>query len=71
MTPEQAEAINTPKELRTAEQRAIIFGDCNPNRQHNAYKSRAVDLVERLNSGLYLSKADKKEAKMYKREGTV
>lgn len=63
------EAINTPKELRTKQQKALIFGDCNPNLKIETYRLRSNELVRRLDAGEYLTKADKKEAKKLKKEG--
>lgn len=71
MNTEAQIAISTPKHLRTDAQKAIIFGDCNPNRQYEAYLSVAAELVRRLEAGEWLSKADAKSARYYKKHGTV
>lgn len=47
----------------TPEERAILFGDCNPNRQIDAKQSYEDELVRRYLNGEPLSKADKKEAR--------
>lgn len=65
------EAVATPKELRTPRQRQLIFGDCNPERKLEDYRSRAEELVRRLDNGEPLTKMDAKEARRYKREGII
>jgi hypothetical protein len=64
-------AIATPKHLRTMRQKGIIFGDCNPTRDHEKYVAHANELVRRLDAGEWLSKADTKSARYYKKHGTV
>lgn len=53
----------------TKEEQSILFGDCNPDRQLEAAELRAKELLRRLEEGLPLSNADRKEARRYKRMG--
>lgn len=47
----------------TLEERSILFGDCNPNRDIEKNQAYENTLIERYQNGLPLSKNDKKQAK--------
>jgi hypothetical protein len=55
------------RENLSDEQRAHIFGDCNPNRKLENHLDRRTMLIDRLDRGLPLSKVDKATARRYKR----
>jgi len=55
------------RENLTEEQRAHIFGDCNPDRKLESHLALRATLIDRLEKGLPLSKADKATARRYKR----
>jgi hypothetical protein len=55
------------RESLTEEQRDHIFGDCNPDRALEGHMAVRAALIERLDNGLPLSKADKATARRYKR----
>ena len=55
------------RENLSEEQRAHIFGDCNPARKLESHLDRRAMLIDRLDKGLPLSKADKATARRYKR----
>lgn len=55
------------RENLTEEQRAHIFGECNPDRKLESHMAQRAMLIDRLDKGLPLSKADKSTARRYKR----
>jgi hypothetical protein len=54
------------RENLTDEQRAHIFGDCNPDRKLEGHMDFRAMLIDRLDKGLPLSKSDKATARRYK-----
>lgn len=55
------------RENLSEEQRAHIFGDCNPDRKLEGHMAQRAMLIDRLDKGLPLPKADKATARRYKR----